>query len=143
MEIAFQEFGSRSLANTEHLHHDWDSFHEYPLSPTLLSMSRVWKSIESEAYVIAAKGAPEAISELCRLSTDGINEVKLRAAQMASRRFAYPGASRRASGIRRSCQITSGICLIRSLGSWVWLIPSGRKCLPRSRNAPSLEFESS
>ena len=36
MEIAFQEFGSRSLSNTEHLHHDWALKHEYPLSPALL-----------------------------------------------------------------------------------------------------------
>ena len=36
MEIAFQEFGSRSLSNTEHLHHDWTLVHEYPLSPALL-----------------------------------------------------------------------------------------------------------
>jgi P-type Ca2+ transporter type 2C len=84
MEIAFQQFGSRSLANTEHLHHGWALVHEYPLSPTLLSMSRVWKSTESDAYVVAAKGAPEAISELCRLSTDRSDEVKLRASQMAA-----------------------------------------------------------
>ncbi len=84
MEIAFQQFGSRSLSNTEHLHHDWSLVHEYPLSPTLLSMSRVWKSPQEDGYVIAAKGAPEAIAGLCRLSPDATRELKSRASQIAS-----------------------------------------------------------
>ncbi len=33
----------------------------------LLAMSHVWKSRETEDYVIAAKGAPEAIADLCHL----------------------------------------------------------------------------
>ena len=84
MEIAFQQFGSRSLSNTEHLHHDWALVHEYPLSQALLSMSRVWRPAEGDGYLIAAKGAPEAIAELCRLSAGEVSEVKLRASQMAA-----------------------------------------------------------
>lgn len=84
MEIAFQQFGSRSLAGTEHLHHDWALVHEYPLSPALLSMSRVWNATQADGNIIAAKGAPEAIAELCRLSPDAILEVTSRASQMAS-----------------------------------------------------------
>src|SRR5262249_17359628 len=38
---------------------------EYPLSHQLLALSRVWKSPEGGDYVIAAKGAPEAIADLC------------------------------------------------------------------------------
>jgi P-type Ca2+ transporter type 2C len=84
MEIAFQQFGSRSLSNTEHLHHDWTLVHEYPLSPALLSMSRVWKPAGEGAYVIAAKGAPEAIVQLCKLPHDEADAVKSKASQMAS-----------------------------------------------------------
>jgi Ca2+-transporting ATPase len=84
MEIAFQEFGSRSLSSTEHLHHDWALKHEYPLSPALLSMSRVWKPAAGQGLVIAAKGAPEAIAVLCRLSPDGLKEIAARASEMAS-----------------------------------------------------------
>jgi P-type Ca2+ transporter type 2C len=84
MEIAFQEFGSRSLSNTEHLHHDWEFVHEYPLSTALLSMSRVWSHATGTGFVVAAKGAPEAIAELCRMSTEGREEIKSRASQMAS-----------------------------------------------------------
>ncbi len=36
--------------------------HEYPLSPELLSMSRVWKSPDGRDYIIAAKGSPRRLS---------------------------------------------------------------------------------
>jgi Ca2+-transporting ATPase len=84
MEIAFQEFGFRSLSNTEHLHHDWTLIHEYPLSSELLSMSRVWSDTAGRGSVIAAKGAPEAIAELCRLSPDELAELGRRSSEMAS-----------------------------------------------------------
>ncbi|HEY3384362.1 MAG TPA: cation-translocating P-type ATPase [Vicinamibacterales bacterium] len=68
MEKAFKQLGLRYLAQTEHLHDDWTLVREYPLSEHLLAMSHVWKSRETEDYVIASKGAPEAIADLCHLS---------------------------------------------------------------------------
>jgi Ca2+-transporting ATPase len=41
--------------------------HQYPLTPELLAMSNVWRRANGE-LIVAAKGAPEAIFELCRLS---------------------------------------------------------------------------
>lgn len=84
MEIAFQQFGARSLSNTEHLHHDWELVHEYPLSPALLAMSRVWKSTEDGSFIVAAKGAPEAIAKLCRLSTEVTGTIQATASKMAA-----------------------------------------------------------
>jgi Ca2+-transporting ATPase len=53
---------------------------EYPLTPGLLAVTRVWRSSEdpegaagnngadsAKGYIVAAKGAPEAIAHLCRL----------------------------------------------------------------------------
>ncbi len=41
----------------------------YPLSATLLAMSQVWQSPDKKgAYLVAAKGAPEAIADLCHLA---------------------------------------------------------------------------
>jgi magnesium-transporting ATPase (P-type) len=65
MEKAIKESGDDYLTETEHLHKDWSLVHEYPLSKELLSLSRVWKASEREDYIIAAKGAPEAIIDLC------------------------------------------------------------------------------
>ena len=67
MDRAFREFGERSLAGTEHLHSTWDLVREYPLSENLLALSHVWRSPHRADYVIAAKGAPEAIADLCHL----------------------------------------------------------------------------
>jgi len=65
MEKAMKELGGRTLANTEHLHKDWTLVKEYPLSERLLAMSRVWRSPDGHNLTIAAKGAPEAIADLC------------------------------------------------------------------------------
>ncbi len=65
MEKAMKELGGRTLSNTEHIHRDWTLLREYPLSSALLAMSRVWQSPDGQEYVIAAKGAPEAIADLC------------------------------------------------------------------------------
>ena len=46
----------------------WELARAYPLSPELLVMSHVWNSPADGRRVIAAKGAPEAIAELCRLA---------------------------------------------------------------------------
>uniref|UniRef100_UPI00384ED9A0 cation-translocating P-type ATPase n=1 Tax=Geomonas agri TaxID=2873702 RepID=UPI00384ED9A0 len=68
MERAIKEFGEAYLANTEHLHGDWFLEKEYPLSPELLAMSHVWRAPAGADYVIAAKGAPEAVADLCHFN---------------------------------------------------------------------------
>jgi len=75
MEIAIKQFGDVYLKDTEHLHNNWQLVHQYPLSKELLAISLVWKSAANSHYVIAAKGAPEAIFDLCHL--DKITIAKL------------------------------------------------------------------
>ena len=84
MEKAFRQLGSRDLVQTEHLHGDWRLVHEYPLSQSLLAMSQVWKSRDGADFVIAAKGAPEAIFDLCHLSDDQLAMLEEPVAAMAS-----------------------------------------------------------
>ncbi|MEA5598808.1 cation-translocating P-type ATPase [Rivularia sp. UHCC 0363] len=68
MEKAFKQLGDSYLAHTEHLHSDWKLLREYPLSPHLLAMSHVWQSANGKQSEIAAKGAPEAIADLCHFT---------------------------------------------------------------------------
>lgn len=68
MERALHEALQQTLADTEHVHKDWKLLEEYPLSRELLAMSRAWQSPRRDYSVIAAKGAPEAIADLCHLS---------------------------------------------------------------------------
>ena len=67
METAIVAAGQQGLANTEHLHADWRLIDDYPLSPEMLAMSRVWQAPDAHGHLIAAKGAPEAIVDLCHL----------------------------------------------------------------------------
>lgn len=75
MEKAFKKLGDEYLARTEHIHRDWELVKEYPLSRKLLTMSRVWRSQSRREYVIAAKGAPEAIEDLCHLDPARQDEI--------------------------------------------------------------------
>jgi len=67
MEKAICRLGDEFLQDTEHLHHDWSMIREYPLSKELLAMSRVFQEKTTDEYVIATKGAPESIFDLCHL----------------------------------------------------------------------------
>ncbi len=67
VEMAIAQLGERVLNNTEHLHADWILEREYPLSAELLALSHVWRSPDGREYIIAAKGAPEAVADLCHL----------------------------------------------------------------------------
>jgi Ca2+-transporting ATPase len=83
MEIAFKDFGQRYLANTEHLHDNWSLVREYPLSQQLLALSHVWKAPEGGRYVIAAKGAPEAIADLCHFSPAQMDDLSRQISTLA------------------------------------------------------------
>ncbi|HEY3433781.1 MAG TPA: cation-translocating P-type ATPase [Rhodocyclaceae bacterium] len=67
MEQAFHRLAGEYLAQTEHLHPDWALVHEYELSQGLLAMSHLWQPPHRNQQVVAAKGAPEAIADLCHL----------------------------------------------------------------------------
>ncbi|GEJ55994.1 cation-translocating P-type ATPase [Anaeromyxobacter diazotrophicus] len=84
MEKAFQRLGEAALAGTEHLHRSWQLVREYPLSPELLAVSQVWRSPDGERLVVAAKGAPEAIVEICHLAPARAQEVLRQASDMGA-----------------------------------------------------------
>jgi P-type Ca2+ transporter type 2C len=83
MEKAFHALGARRLAGTEHLHPDWTLVRQYPLSDALLALSHVWRSPDGRDYVIAAKGAPEAIADLCHATPEDQATLQAQVAAMA------------------------------------------------------------
>ena len=83
MEKAMKELGGKTLQNTGHLHNDWTLEKEYALSENLLAMSHVWTSKNGEDYVIAAKGAPEAIADLCHFDDERQKTLHQQVNQMA------------------------------------------------------------
>jgi P-type Ca2+ transporter type 2C len=67
MERALHEAGAL-LNDTPHLHPDWLLAREYPLTPDLLAVSHAWITGTNDRIVLAAKGAPEAVADLCQLT---------------------------------------------------------------------------
>ena len=84
MEAAFKQFGEEHLSNTEHLHNDWSLVQEYPLSRELLALSHVWEAPQGGEYVVAAKGAPEAIADLCHLDVQQLDAISHQVEVMAN-----------------------------------------------------------
>ncbi|HNY10404.1 MAG TPA: cation-translocating P-type ATPase, partial [Candidatus Wallbacteria bacterium] len=84
MEKALAELGYKTLINTEHIHEDWPLIEEYALTKELLALSHVWKIPGSEDFVVSAKGAPEAIFDLCHLKSEDIQKFVEKINLMAS-----------------------------------------------------------
>ncbi|MCE5231958.1 MAG: cation-translocating P-type ATPase [Mizugakiibacter sp.] len=70
MERAVHALGGERLAGTEHLHGEWRLAREYALDAGLLAMTQAWRAEDEETFVVAAKGAPEAIVDLCHLDAN-------------------------------------------------------------------------
>jgi P-type Ca2+ transporter type 2C len=94
MEKALRELGNYYLSDTEHLHDDWALVREYPLSNELLALSLVWKSRDGGDYVIAAKGAPEAIFDLCHFSEEQLDQLSTQVTTLASEGLRVLGVAR-------------------------------------------------
>ncbi len=94
MEKAFNQLGDRYLANTEHLHKDWKLLKEYPLSPHLLAMSHVWQSADLKQYEVAAKGAPEAIADLCHFTDQQKQNLAKQVSEMAEKGLRVLGVAK-------------------------------------------------
>lgn len=75
-------------------HPDWELQKEYPLTPNLLAMSRVWKPSSEEGLVIATKGAPETVLELCRLQGADATRVHRQIEEMSAAGYRVLGVAR-------------------------------------------------
>lgn len=94
MEKAIHELGEQYLTNTEHLHGDWALAHEYSLSPELLALSHVWKAVDRDEYVVAAKGAPEAIADLCHFNQQQLAELSIQVNALATQGMRVLGVAK-------------------------------------------------
>ena len=78
MDRAFTALAGQVLSESNHVHPDWQLVREYPLSEKLLALAHTWRSSDGGRFVVAAKGAPEAIGDLCHL--DEAEQARLMAA---------------------------------------------------------------
>lgn len=98
MEKAFLSAGTHYLQGTEHLHSDWILIKEYPLSSDLLSISHAWKSKLTGESIIGAKGAPEAIIDLCHMDSVSAKRISQVAEEMAKEGLRVLGVAKSRTG---------------------------------------------
>lgn len=94
MEKAIHVLGA-AFRETEAPPHTGALVRSYGISPALLAMTQVWQDRDAgEAYVVAAKGAPEAIGALCHLDAARLTVARRDADEMASRGLRVLGVAK-------------------------------------------------
>lgn len=94
MEQAFHQLADKHLSHTDRLHPDWQLAREYELSPQLLAMTHLWQVGEGPHDIAAAKGAPEAVAELCALPAELRDAIAEQAAALADQGLRVLGVAR-------------------------------------------------
>ncbi|TWI17296.1 Ca2+-transporting ATPase [Mesorhizobium tianshanense] len=96
MEKAFHAFARSELNAVEGPPGlGWTLAHSYGLQPDLLAMTQVWRTdARASAFLVAAKGAPEAIAGLCRLDETGLDAVRQSVDAMATEGLRVLGVAR-------------------------------------------------
>ncbi len=96
MERAFHELARKCSIEMEHLDGPgWKLAHAYGLRPGLLAVTQAWQMGDHpQDFVIAAKGAPEAIADLCHLSAADLTEMTRSVDLMAAEGLRVLGVAR-------------------------------------------------
>ncbi len=94
MDRAFVTLLTHTLGDTEHVHPDWTWIRSYPLRPGLLAVTHVWRSAPSSRGVVATKGAPEAVIDLCHLDEPAASMWRARAEALAREGYRMLGVAR-------------------------------------------------
>jgi P-type Ca2+ transporter type 2C len=91
METAFHQLASRCAP--EPMPERMSLVRVYGLRPELLAVTQAWRSRDG-GFVVAAKGAPEAIGALCRLSRERLDALRSTCDAMAARGLRVLGVAR-------------------------------------------------
>ena len=83
IDRAFLDAEIQVIAGHDHVHPDWKVVRQYPLSPRLLALTQAWDGDHTGQLTVAAKGAPEAIMDLCHLAPDRQVEVQRQVVSLA------------------------------------------------------------
>ncbi|MFN0072804.1 MAG: cation-translocating P-type ATPase [Chloroflexota bacterium] len=71
MDQAIHELYRERLSSRESNQGSGRLINEYPLTADLSVMTNVWETVEENMLVLAAKGAPEAVIQMCKLEESG------------------------------------------------------------------------
>lgn len=85
MEKAFHRCAADLFPEDGMARRAWSLVHDYPLTSDIMAMTHAWHVPGKHDYIVATKGAPEAVGRLCKLDqqqmTDMLHQVQQLAAQ--------------------------------------------------------------
>jgi P-type Ca2+ transporter type 2C len=94
LEKEIKKSTEKFLPDHADIHREWKLIREYPLSKNLLALSNVWESNDHRKHVVATKGAPEAIFELCHLNEAEKKELMFQVQKMADKGLRLLGVAK-------------------------------------------------
>ena len=102
METAIRDFADRWVRADAYVAAPAASEHDYPITPEILAMTRVYARADPSLHLLATKGAPEAVADLCHMDAAGRDAVRRSVEALAARglrvRAVARGQWRSASG---------------------------------------------
>jgi Ca2+-transporting ATPase len=94
MERALHAARDRLVAERDEARPEWTMTREYALTAEFFVVSHCWRRDGDPTALVASKGAPEAIAELCRLSEDRRARLAAKVKALASRGLRVLGVAR-------------------------------------------------
>lgn len=94
IEMELIKIGTLYLGHTRHLHSNWTLVKEYPLSREFLAFSHVWQMANKKEYMVASKGSPEAILDLCHVPAANRKEILKRVTEMSAKGLRVLGVAK-------------------------------------------------
>lgn len=83
LEKELNRVGEFYIKNPNHLNNDWGIVKEFPLTKELLALSHIWKVGNKDEFVLASKGAPEAVFNLCHMEDEEKNKILKKVHEMS------------------------------------------------------------
>ena len=137
MEKAFHALAQADMRTGEALPGTgWKLVRTYALAPDLLAMSQVWDTGDG-SWRIAAKGAPEAVADLCRFDAAARAALTAQVDQMAKAGLRVLGVAE-AEFAGADLPEASAISPFAFWVSWDWPIRCAHLCRRRWRCAAAL-----
>ena len=84
MDRALHSACEQWLPDDKYTRRAWSLIREYSLTSEMLAVSHCWKRTEDSAILVASKGAPEAIAELCQLPAEQRSNLEAQVKALAS-----------------------------------------------------------
>jgi P-type Ca2+ transporter type 2C len=94
MEKAISAFAHRHLDGSDHVHGAWSPEQHYPLTRDILAMTHVFAHQSPDRHLLATKGAPEAVADLCHFDRAGRDALRAQVEAMAAQGLRVLGVAR-------------------------------------------------